>query len=131
MSNHRVRPGTRVRLSGIDSAATDGLEEHAARERLERSRDRLAKLQEVLYAEQRRAVLVVMQGMDTAGKDGTIRHVMNRCSTRFAPWYAIPSDRRWYRNLAVAEVLADRIEALGCKFPPSSIRESRLRRIRL
>ena len=38
--------------------------------------DRLAELQELLYAEHQRKLLIVLQGMDTSGKDGTIRHVM-------------------------------------------------------
>jgi len=41
---------------------------------------RLAELQELLYAEHRRKLLVVLQGMDTSGKDGTIRHVMRGIS---------------------------------------------------
>ncbi len=40
-------------------------------------RERLSKLQEVLYAGEQRAVLIVLQGMDTAGKDGTIRHIFS------------------------------------------------------
>ena len=39
--------------------------------------DELRKLQNLLYAENRRALLIILQGMDTSGKDGTIRHVMS------------------------------------------------------
>ncbi|SNT08554.1 polyphosphate:nucleotide phosphotransferase, PPK2 family [Granulicella rosea] len=44
---------------------------------LVKHRDRLAKLQEVLYASQTHSVLIVLQGMDTAGKDGTISHIFS------------------------------------------------------
>ena len=47
----------------------------AAKERLAQDTARIAELQLKLYAESRRAVLVVLQGMDTSGKDGTIRNV--------------------------------------------------------
>ena len=47
------------------------------RERLERHVARLTELQEVLYASNERALLVVFQGMDTSGKDGAIKHVMS------------------------------------------------------
>lgn len=42
---------------------------------LEKQRDRLSKLQERLYAESKRSLLIVLQAMDTGGKDGTIKHV--------------------------------------------------------
>ena len=44
---------------------------------LNKNRDRLAKAQELLYADRSYALLIVLQGMDTAGKDGAIRHVMS------------------------------------------------------
>src|SRR5437867_11558203 len=71
MAYHRVRPGTRVRLGRIDPADTGKhADEAAARAKLGQDVVRLAKLQDVLYAERRHAVLVVLQGMDTSGKDG-------------------------------------------------------------
>jgi PPK2 family polyphosphate:nucleotide phosphotransferase len=76
MMGHRVRPGARVRLGRLDAADTGGRDKEWALERLERDVERLAALQDVLFAEQRHAVLIVLQGMDTAGKDGTIKHVM-------------------------------------------------------
>lgn len=39
-------------------------------------------------------------------------------STEFAPWYVIPADRKWYRNLAVSSILVDTLESLGMEFPP-------------
>src|SRR5919201_6114697 len=78
MAHHRVRPGARVRLDRIDPADTGKhADEEAARAKLERDIARLAKLQDVLYADRLHAVLVVLQGMDTSGKDGTVKHVMS------------------------------------------------------
>src|SRR5438477_200810 len=78
MAYHRVRPGTRIRLGRIDPADTGKhADEAAARAKLGQDIARLAKLQDVLYAERRHAVLVVLQGMDTSGKDGTVKHVMS------------------------------------------------------
>src|SRR2546429_5439174 len=71
MAHHRVRPGTRVRLDHIDPADTGKhTDEAAAHAQLGRDIAHLAKLQDVLYAERRHAVLVVLQGTDTSGKDG-------------------------------------------------------------
>jgi polyphosphate kinase 2 (PPK2 family) len=165
--------------------------------------DRLDHLQEALYAEATgggaRAVLLVLQGMDTSGKGGVIRHVgglvhpqglhiatvkkpteaelahhflwrvrmlhisakeqaerlvarvdnpakrwehnpgdldarakwpayqeayaeaLHRTDTAASPWYVIPSDREWYRNWAVAALLAETLGALDPPFPQPSI----------
>jgi len=72
---HRIAPGAEVDLGAIDTRATSGHEKDAARDRLKDLNDRLEALQEMLYAEGKHKVLIVLQGMDTAGKDGTIRHV--------------------------------------------------------
>jgi PPK2 family polyphosphate:nucleotide phosphotransferase len=250
----RVEPGTRVRLADIDPDES----EHYRRkkdvaEELKGHRDRIADLQARLYGEQRRSLLIVLQAMDTGGKDGTIKgvfqgvnpqgcqvwsfkapsneeaahdflwryhqkappkgmiHIFNRshyedvlivrvkdlvpepvwrprydainqfeyalttdgvtvlkfflhiskdeqkrrlesrlqdpdkrwkfssndlkerawwdryqeafedavneCSTTYAPWYVVPADRKWYRNLVVARTIADTLEAMDPRFP--------------
>jgi PPK2 family polyphosphate:nucleotide phosphotransferase len=43
--------------------------------------------------------------------------VFERCSTDAAPWYIIPAERRWYRNLLIASVLVDTLESLDMKYP--------------
>lgn len=43
--------------------------------------------------------------------------VLSRCSTDVAPWYLIPSDRKWFRNLAIGSILADTLEELDPAFP--------------
>lgn len=73
----RVAPGSRVNLAiwdADDTGIIDG-DKSRARERLEIDRARLGELQELLYAEGRHRVLLVLQAMDTGGKDSTIRHV--------------------------------------------------------
>ena len=267
MGHHRIRPGTRVRLDRIDPADTGRhADEAAARAKLGRDIARLAKLQDVLYADRRHAVLVVLQGMDTSGKDGTVKHVMSgvnpsgcevvsfklpteeeaahdflwrahraaprrghitifnrshyedvlvprvhrtvpravvrrryqqindfermlaengtqvvkfflhiskgeqrrrlaerladpdkgwkfsvhdikeralwkryltayekllsRCSTPHAPWYVIPADHKWHRNLVVASVLVHALEDLDMRYPPPALSPGQLRRLR-
>jgi PPK2 family polyphosphate:nucleotide phosphotransferase len=44
--------------------------------------------------------------------------VLTRTSTDGAPWYVIPADRKWFRNLAVSQVLVDTLEALDLSYPP-------------
>ena len=71
-----VPPRKPVTLADWDPDDTHGFDKEPAIERIERSLARLDELQYLMYAEHRRALLVVLQGMDAAGKDGTIRHVM-------------------------------------------------------
>jgi PPK2 family polyphosphate:nucleotide phosphotransferase len=71
-----VRPGTtRVDLGALDPGATHGYEKESAEPFLKAGLERLASLQDRLWAEAKHAVLVVIQGIDAAGKDGTIKHV--------------------------------------------------------
>jgi PPK2 family polyphosphate:nucleotide phosphotransferase len=251
----RVKAGSRVRLADIDPRETFGRDKDASKDELAAGIERLAGLQERLYAEGKQALLVVLQGIDAAGKDGTIRHVMagfnpmgcrvvsfkvptadevahdflwrvhrevpghgeiavfnrshyedvlvvrvhdlvpkdvwsrryeeinafeallaangirivkifllisrdeqrerfqerlddptkrwkfrmgdlderklwddyiaafddalTRCSTDVAPWYVIPADRNWFRNLAVAEIVAETLEEMDPQYPPA------------
>jgi PPK2 family polyphosphate:nucleotide phosphotransferase len=75
-SPYLIKAGQKVRLDRIP-AHTTGHYEHKdqANADLERHRQKLLELQELLVAETRHALLVVLQGMDTAGKDGTISHI--------------------------------------------------------
>jgi PPK2 family polyphosphate:nucleotide phosphotransferase len=74
-----VQPGSRPHLDAIDPAATPGLKggRAAATAALEKDRDALVDLQGRLWAEARRSLLVVLQGMDASGKDGTVKHVFS------------------------------------------------------
>ncbi len=70
--------GAHFRLKNFDPAETLGLKskEHAQKT-LEHGIARLAELQEKLYAQDRWAILIILQAMDAAGKDSTIKHVMS------------------------------------------------------
>ena len=72
-----VRPGSRIKLSHIDPGDTHGIDKEEAAKHLEKNLVRLGVLQYLLYAEGRRSLLVVLQGIDAGGKDGTIQHVMS------------------------------------------------------
>jgi len=73
----QVEPDTKVNLSKIDTAADGGLSKAEGVQRTAKLISRLADLQQELYAASVHSVLVVLQGMDTSGKDGTIRKVLS------------------------------------------------------
>jgi len=67
----------RFRMADVDAASTPGLKSPKQLKRdLKKYKGKLFNLQERLYAEKKRSVLLVLQGMDTSGKDGTITHVI-------------------------------------------------------
>ena len=69
--------GGHFRLAEVDPDSTPGLKNaRQVKSALTKHKAKLFKLQEQLYAEHKRAVLIVLQGMDTSGKDGTITHVI-------------------------------------------------------
>jgi PPK2 family polyphosphate:nucleotide phosphotransferase len=72
-----VKPGSRIKLARRDASDTLGVKKESAAAQLERNLERLSVLQYLLYAEARRSLLVVLQGIDAGGKDGTIQHVMS------------------------------------------------------
>jgi len=71
-----IKPGSKVKLARFDTSDNGGLEKEAALPLIEKNVGRLDDLQYLLYAENKRALLVVLQAMDAAGKDGAIRRVM-------------------------------------------------------
>src|SRR4029078_3686709 len=74
----RVRPGSRVRLKSIDTDSTGSYEsKKTAQKHLRKSVEELRRMQEMLYAQDQQALLLVFQAMDGAGKDSTIEHVMS------------------------------------------------------
>lgn len=253
-NKYRVRPGTRVSLDKHDPRENGGLTKREGRAALAPLKERLNELQQLLYATEKYALLVVLQGMDTSGKDGVIKHVMDafnpqgcqvssfkvptaeelghdflwrihkatprrgmvgifnrshyedvlvvrveellpkavwskryeainefeetliesgtvilkfflhiskeeqrerlmerlqdprdhwkfragdletrakwddymvayedalsKCSTKHAPWYIIPADRKWYRNLVISQILIERLSSLDMEWPP-------------
>lgn len=73
---YRLKPHTKVRLSRFSTSTTGHYKSHTEADvDLKRHRERLDQLQDLLFADAKHAVLIVLQGMDTGGKDGTIRHI--------------------------------------------------------
>jgi PPK2 family polyphosphate:nucleotide phosphotransferase len=81
----RVTPGRRVYLDRIDAGATHGWPKAEAEIATVPQVDRLASLQDRFWAEAKHAILVVLQGIDAAGKDGTIKHVMTAFNPQGTP----------------------------------------------
>jgi PPK2 family polyphosphate:nucleotide phosphotransferase len=81
---HIIKPGSKVKLSDIDPSKTPALSGSKAEERAEAERlhaentEANYQFQRNLWAEDKRSLLVVLQGMDCGGKDGTIRHVFGQ-----------------------------------------------------
>ena len=75
----RIKPGTRAHLGKRDAADASALSDRKAAEQ-QSAKDGavINEWQDKLYAEGKRSLLVVLQGVDTAGKDGTVRHVFNQ-----------------------------------------------------
>src|SRR5947208_2691497 len=135
-------------------------DEAAAHAKLGRDIAHLAKLQDVLYAERRHAVkffLHISKGEQRRRllerladpdkywkfspgdvKERTLwnryltayEKLLARCSTPHAPWYVIPADHKWHRNLAVASLLVDALEGLGSRYPPPALSPAQARRLR-
>ena len=72
---HRLDGERRIKLSDFDTAADAGLRKKDAEKKTAEFIEELIELQELLYAVRSHSVLVILQGRDTSGKDGTIRHV--------------------------------------------------------
>jgi PPK2 family polyphosphate:nucleotide phosphotransferase len=77
IQRYRVRPGSRVDLWALDCADTGGLTKEQAAEATAVDVTALAALQEALYVAGTHGLLIVLQGMDASGKDGTVRHVFS------------------------------------------------------
>lgn len=86
-------------------------------EQLERFKDRLDdptrhwKISEGDYSERK-----YWDAYQTAYEDA-----LSRCSTADAPWFVIPSDHKWFRNLAISQIIADTMENLGIQMPEPTV----------
>ena len=58
---------------------------------------------------------------------GAYEDALTRCSTPHAPWYIIPANKKWFRNLAVSHIIAEALEGMRMKFPPPSIDVKKLK----
>ncbi len=74
----KIDEGTQVKLKDYDPGYTDKhADHHSASKEMEELSNELYDLQELMAAAQHHSLLMVLQGMDTSGKDGTIRHVLS------------------------------------------------------
>jgi PPK2 family polyphosphate:nucleotide phosphotransferase len=77
LDRFRVKPGARVNLAHIDPDFTGRHENHKeAADEIAQHQQKLRALQDLLYSERRRSLLIVLQALDTGGKDGVINHVL-------------------------------------------------------
>lgn len=72
-----AKPGQKHLVSDFNPSSTDDLTKQEAKGQLAKDVEKLAELQDMLYAQDRYAILIIFQAMDAAGKDGTIKHVMS------------------------------------------------------
>ena len=111
---YRVTKGKKFRLKDVDPADIGRLEseqKQESKEILTLGVEQLARLQEMLYAQDRWALLLVFQAMDAAGKDGTIKHVMSGVNPQGVQVFSFkqPSseeldhDFLWRTNKAIPE----------------------------
>lgn len=57
---------------------------------------------------------------------GAYEDVLNKCSTRSAPWHIVPADHKWYRNLVVAQTIVETLRGLDMKFPDPVVDVSKI-----
>lgn len=130
---YRLHPGNKLRLSRMPADAT-GLcdDKQHARKILKHYRKQIDELTAKLAAENQRALLIVLQGMDASGKDGAVKKVFTgvnpqhqrayeeavaRTATRQAPWYVLPADHKWYRDVAVAGIVLSALKRMNPRLP--------------
>ncbi|HEX3872471.1 MAG TPA: hypothetical protein VHV77_18630, partial [Pirellulales bacterium] len=87
-------PGETFRFEDFDPAYTGGVDKADAAKEMEANAEALGELTYKLFAERTRSLLLVLQGMDTSGKDGTLRHVMRGVSPQscFVTSFRAPSE---------------------------------------
>lgn len=68
--------GDEFKLSNFHTKLSAHFQQHITKENLEKDIEEISKLQNKLFAEDSQSLLIILQGMDSAGKDGTIKHIM-------------------------------------------------------
>jgi PPK2 family polyphosphate:nucleotide phosphotransferase len=94
IKNFSIPSDKTIRLKDFDPAFTDGFRnKEEAKEKLDNDIQEMAKLQDILYANSQYGILMVIQAMDAAGKDGIIKHVMSGINPQGCEVYSfkIPS----------------------------------------
>jgi PPK2 family polyphosphate:nucleotide phosphotransferase len=54
---------------------------------------------------------------------------ISRCSTKYAPWFIIPANHKWFRNLAVSKILVEALEKMNPKYPTLELDIARMKRL--
>ena len=214
----KVKPGCKIRLKHFDPGYHGKHESHkSALPEIEENVQKMDELQYLMYAENKHSLLIVLQGLDAAGKDGTVRHVftgmnpegcilvpekvwskrydqindfeqliatennttilkfflhiskeeqlarfekrlddskrqwkisesdykerdywddytkafedvLNKTSTEHAAWFIIPSDHKWFRDLAVSQIIVRHMEDMDMEFPEPTVNLAEIRR---
>ena len=104
----RIDDGGKFRLKDHDPGGSNGLDSKEKAEKiLAKSVERLAELQDMLYAQDKWAVLLIFQAMDAAGKDGAIKHVMSGVNPQGCQVYSFkaPTRRSWTTTSSGARAL--------------------------
>jgi len=92
---HKISCGDKVRLKDIDPAESGGMSKEEGELKLAKLGEELGQLQDLLFEAGENGLLIVLQGLDTSGKDGTIRsitHFVNAQSCHVAP-FKVPSEK--------------------------------------
>ena len=76
-NHYRVAPGSIVRVQDMDTRYEGDIDKSDGKDAVEDLTERIAKLQRTLFAESKQSLLIVLQAMDAAGKDSTVRHVFS------------------------------------------------------
>ena len=92
-----VVPGKAVRLAEINPSAAPGGSKRKGERQADKLRERLAELQTALYAEHKRSLLIVIQAMDTGGKDGAIKKIFSGLDPNGVHLvnFKYPSEEEW------------------------------------
>lgn len=103
-----VGPGEKVRLVRIDASDTAG---QGSREAALAETQRHVARMDALQSERKLWGQYVEAYQDA----------LEQTSTEHAPWFVIPADHKWFRNLAISQIVADTMDAMGLKVPPTRV----------
>jgi PPK2 family polyphosphate:nucleotide phosphotransferase len=106
----RVEHGKHFRMKDYDPAETAGWREEQATEALQKEMAKMSELQDKLYAQDQWSLLLVIQAMDAAGKDGLIKHVMTGVNPEGCQVYS-------FKNPSATELQHDFLWRTTCALP--------------
>jgi PPK2 family polyphosphate:nucleotide phosphotransferase len=111
VNKYKVKGGKDIKLSKIDTHAdAKNIDKEAIKAALEKDIEEIANLQNRLYAENRQALLIILQGMDGSGKDGTIKHIMRGVNPQGVEVYS-------FKHPSVVELEHDYLWRHAIKLP--------------